>query len=285
MKNQLKKNRLETDISPQILGGSHCNPEHKCRTALITGATSGIGEVFANRYAAEGYNLILTGRNSDKLAFLSACFKKQYLIRVETVNAELSCERDLRNLLRILHSHQDIIVLVNNAGFGSGKKFGENQVDQHLMMIRVHVEAMIRLVHAVLPQMLDRHEGTIINVSSLAAFTPIPGSAVYSATKMFLLRFSESLSLELEKQGINVKCICPGFTRTGFHDRLQIKPNPHKSPQFVWMDAEQMVDKCLSALPKHNTVYVPGLFNRMMVSMISMLPRRVYLQLLRKLSD
>jgi short-subunit dehydrogenase len=246
------------------------------RAVLITGASSGIGEAFAWRFAALGFNLIITGRNINKLENIASELRTRFSIKVETLIAELSSEKDLNNLLRVIKQHNDISILVNNAGFGSGEQFCKNKIGCHLQMIRVHVVACLKQIHAVLPQMLHRQEGVIINVSSMAAFIPAPGSSIYSATKLFLSSFSESLALELKGTGIVVKCLCPGFTRTGFHNNLSLKNRSCSNRFPCWMKAESVVETCLRSLSKSTIICVLGIFNRLVLHFISLLPRRLY---------
>ena len=249
---------------------------------LITGASSGIGRVFARRFAQSGYDLIITGRRKDKLLLLAEQLKCQYNTSVKVIIAELSAERDVRKLVKVIESHHNIDVLVNNAGYGSGKEFCKCNLGSHLQMLQVHVITTLRLIHAVLPQMISRGMGTIINVSSLAAFMPAPGSSIYSATKMFLKCFTESLHMEVRGCGIKLQCLCPGFTFTDFHERRMDGQLPKNKGLVPWMDAETVVDRCLRALAQGKIIYVPGYINRMLVRLVSVMPNNIYYNLMMK---
>jgi short-subunit dehydrogenase len=253
------------------------------RIALVTGASSGLGSVFARRFAQYGCDLIITGRQQDKLTQLSGELQAQYGISVECIIAELSDDNDVRKILKSIEMHDNLEILVNNAGYGSGTDFCNGNLDTHLEMLQVHVVATLRLIHAVLPQMKRRGEGTIINVSSLGAFMPAPGSSMYAATKLFLKSFTESLHMEVSGYGIRLHCLCPGFTRTDFHKRRASGKAPKSSRLIQWMDAETVVDQCLRSLEKGKIVYVPGFINRMLIIITSVIPRFFYYQLIMKL--
>lgn len=256
---------------------------------MITGASSGIGRIFARRFAQSGYDLIITGRRKDKLIQVADQLKEQYGISVKTIIAELSEEKDLRKLLKVIATTNDIHVLINNAGFGSGKGFSKCDISCHMQMLQVHVVAALKLVHAVLPQMISRREGTIINVSSLGAFMPAPGSSIYSATKLFLKSFTESLYMEVSCYGIKLQCLCPGFTNTDFHERRARGDMPKHNSIIRWMEADEVVEKCLKSLEKGKVVYVPGFMNRMLVKIVSLIPDFIYYRIMmiltRKTTD
>jgi len=249
-------------------------------TALITGASSGIGREFARRFAHDGYDLIITGRRKEKLLLLAEELKTQYGISVKIVLAELSEDKDVRKLLRVIASHDNIHVLVNNAGYGSGREFCQCNPDNHMQMLQVHVVAVLKLVHAVLPQMIGRKDGTIINVSSLAAFMPAPGSSMYSATKLFLKSFTESLHMEVSRHGIRIQCLCPGFTHSDFHERRANGNIPKNTGIIRWMDAETVVDECLDSVARGKIVCIPGFMNRLLARVVALIPRFLYYKLM-----
>lgn len=249
---------------------------------MITGASSGLGTVFARRFAQSGYDLIITGRRKDKLIPLAEELESVYNISATPILAELSDENDIGRIIRVIENQHDIHILVNNAGFGSGQEFCRCDLETHLQMLQVHVTATLKLVHAVLPQMIDRKEGIILNVSSLGAFMPAPGSSMYSATKMFLKTFSESLHMEVGRLGIRVHCLCPGFTKTAFHERRAGAPLSGESRLIPWMSAETVVDESLKAIRKGKIVFVPGIANRLMIGITSILPRFIYYLIMAK---
>jgi short-subunit dehydrogenase len=156
-------------------------------------------------------------------------------------------------------------MLVNNAGFGTTGHFSRVDIAKSAAMIAVHVLAPTRLAHAALSTMIARNKGTIINVASPAAFVLFPGNTTYSATKHYLITFSEGLNSELEGTGIKVQALCPGFTRSGFHSTEEFKRAKSKSfPNWLWMSAEKVVELSLEALDKKQVVFVPGFINRLM---------------------
>lgn len=242
---------------------------------MITGATSGIGKAFAVCFAGMGYDLMVTGRRMDKLEQLCTELSAAHGVHAEAVRAELSEEEDMERLLEEIRRRNSIAVLVNNAGFGSGVEFSRNSMEEHMKMLDVHVKASIRLIYEVLPQMRSGKEGTIINVSSLGAFMPAPGSAMYSATKLFLASFSESLHMEVRRYGIKVRCICPGFTHTEFHER-RAQGKIRAGGRLMWMEAEEVVNKTIKSLKRNKIVVVPGLINRFLIAITGIMPRRLY---------
>ncbi|MEW5807723.1 MAG: SDR family NAD(P)-dependent oxidoreductase [Acidobacteriota bacterium] len=167
------------------------------KIAFVTGATSGIGASFARRFAREGYNLIITGRIKNKIEAFAEELRKNYSVAVDVIIAELSNDEDVKKLIDTIQSNQYIEILINNAGFGTGKLIFEDEIDNHVNMVKTNVIAPMLLTNAVLPQMFHSEKGTIINVSSLAGFFPAPVDATYSAMKAFLTNFSESLFIQL----------------------------------------------------------------------------------------
>lgn len=253
----------------------------KKQIALITGATSGIGRAYAVCFAKAGYDLIITGRRMDKLRSLAFEMREVYGICVHIIKAELSEDRDTKKLIKVIEKHNNITVLVNNAGFGAGIEFCKNNLEDHMRMLQVHVVVSVKLVYSVLPQMINRKEGTIINVSSLGAYMPAPGSSMYSATKLFLTSFSESLYMEVHKQGIKVQCVCPGFTHTDFHER-RTKGKMLKTSGLMWMEADAVAEKSIKSLKTHSIVFIPGFVNRLLIGITSLIPRRVYYYIMER---
>jgi short-subunit dehydrogenase len=245
------------------------------RTALVTGATSGIGRAYAVWFAKNGCNLVVTGRRIEKLHDLAVELKEKYGTATEIVKAEFSAEKDVKKVIEVIERRQNIHILVNNAGFGSGVEFCKSNLDEHLNMLHVHVEAAVKLVYAVLPQMILRREGTIINVSSIGAYLPGPGSVMYSGTKLFLAGFSESLQMEVHQYGIKVQCVCPGMTHSDFHDRRSAGQGL-KTGKWMWMEPEALVEKSMRKLNRKKIIYVPGIINRLILGAVSLLPKRLY---------
>ena len=237
------------------------------KTALITGASSGIGATFARQLAAKGYNLFLVARRRDRLASVANELQKAHSVSVETLLADLANLSDIEKVERRISKIENLSTLINNAGFGVSGNFAETDPDKQIDMMNVHIVASVRLCRAALPGMIARHHGTIINVASTGAFVPIPGHIMYNATKAYLVFFSEALQAELARTGVNVQALCPGFTYTEFHDTSEFTTfNRSRIPKLLWMSAEEVVTKSLKALKRNKTVYIPGFINRCYVA-------------------
>jgi uncharacterized protein len=247
------------------------------RLALITGATSGIGAVFAERLAADGHDLILTGRREQKIEAIADELRLRHGIGVRVVLAELSDPADLDALVALVEATPDLEMLVNNAGFASRGQFHTVPFQTHDRMIDVHARALVRLTHAALPGMVGKNRGSIVNVSSIASFIPYPGNAMYSATKAFVTNFSETLHLELKATNVRVQALCPGLTRTDFHARLGAEfDNPQAQRALARaMTPEHVVDCSLKSLARNQAVCVPGLNNRFRAAVLRTLPRSI----------
>ncbi len=213
------------------------------KTACITGASSGIGAAFATKFAGQGYDLILTGRRKQRLDALADALSKNHNIDAEIIIAELSDDGQVDLLLSKVRTAKGLEVLVNNAGFARENSFHEEPLTTHEIMLKVHILVPVKLCHAVLPGMVARGKGALINVSSLAAFLPLPGQAMYSSTKAFLKSFTESIHLELLGTGVKVQVLCPGMTRTDFHERMGYDPKSFYRDRgmFKAMTAEEVV--------------------------------------------
>lgn len=241
--------------------------------ALITGASSGIGEVYARRLAAEGSDVVLVARRLDRLQVL-ADELAGHGVTVEVIDADLSDHDDVAVVEQRLTAAEDPVdLLVNNAGFGTSGAFAELPVERELAMIELNVSAVVRLTHAALVAMADRGTGTIVNVSSLAAFQPLPKSATYAATKAFVLSFTQAVAHEARPTGVRFQAVCPGLTRTEFHSANDFDVS--WLPQFVWQSAEDVVDASLAALDRPRVVVVPGLLNRLAATASSLAPSHV----------
>jgi uncharacterized protein len=243
-------------------------------TACITGASSGIGEAFARRLAADGFNLLLHGRREDRLAALCESLHQQFGIRTEYLVAELSRPDELRAFEDRLRRIPELSLLVNNAGYATTRYFCDEQIDGQEALIHTHVTATVRLTHAALTGMLARGSGTIINVSSVAGFLNGPGSVTYCATKAYLISFTETLHLEVGRRGIHLQALCPGFTRSDFHSRLGYDTSGDFFKHF--MSAEEVVDISLRDLRRGVIVSVPGLRYKVAAFVPHLLPRRLY---------
>lgn len=238
-------------------------------TALITGASSGIGEVYARRLAAGGFDLLLTARRADRLQTLARELEQQYGRAVEVFPADLADADSRRRLEERIAGGPALALLVNNAGFGTPGLVAQADPDQLAAMIDVHLTATVRLCRAALPAMIRAGAGVVINVSSVAAFLPTPRGATYSATKAFLNLFTEALYAELAGSGVRVQALCPGFTYTGFHDTPEYGRFDRSSvPRWLWMTAEQVVDISLTALRRRRVVVITGWRNWLLVTLL-----------------
>jgi short-subunit dehydrogenase len=232
------------------------------KTALITGASSGIGAEFARQLAQGGYSLILIARRIDRLQNLAQDLQNRYKVGVETIISDLSDDDDIQRLSQSIQENYTIDMLVNNAGFGLHGSFVELDSSRHVDMVHVHVLASICLAHAALPGMISRGHGAIINVSSLAGLLPVRNVA-YGASKAYLITFSETLQRELRGTGVKIQALCPGFTYTEFHDNRELTGFKRSAiPKPLWSSTDQVVRESLKALQRGKTICVPGLINR-----------------------
>jgi len=233
-------------------------PRTAFKTALITGASAGLGAEYARRLAAAGTDLILVARRLDRLEGLAKELGSRHGVRVETVQADLSTPEGLAAVEGRIAASATLDLLVNNAGFGGRTGFVKGETAEHLNMVRVHVEAPVRLTRAALPGMIDRGRGAVINLSSIAAFSAFSG-AMYSGTKAFLVMFSQNLQDEVRRKGIVVQALCPGMTHTEFHQVAKIDKSI--VPRFFWMTASKVVRISLRRVGR-GVVCVPGWKNK-----------------------
>ena len=243
--------------------------------ALITGASSGIGATFARKLAARGYDLALVARRRDRLRLLADELTHRFRANCTILPADLTADGELKTVEDFLAGSANLQLLVNNAGFGTLGPFWEAAIESQDAMHRLHVLATMRLTHAALRNLTARGQGAIINVSSVAAFTPRPGSTSYYATKAWINCFTEGLHLELKSAGsqVRVQALCPGFTLTEFHDVLGIDRNFISSAW--WMPAEDVVEASLRGLQEGKLFVVPGWRYKLLVSLVRLLPRGV----------
>jgi short-subunit dehydrogenase len=229
------------------------------RTALITGASAGMGAEFARQLAAAGTNLIVVARRLDRLTKLARELQAEHPVTIETLQADLSTLDGIERVERRITDDPTFDLLVNNAGFGGGPgSFWEREAGHHLNMVQVHVAATVRLCRAALPGMIARGRGGVINLASMAAFSPFSGP-MYSGTKAFLVMFSENLKSELRGTGVRVQALCPGMTHTEFHEVAGI--DEAIVPKPFWMTAEKVVRISLRRLGR-GTVCIPGWENK-----------------------
>ncbi|HZG95723.1 MAG TPA: SDR family oxidoreductase [Mycobacteriales bacterium] len=238
-------------------------------TALVTGASSGIGAVFADRLAASGHDLVLVARDGDRLRALAGRLTGRYGGRADVLVADLTEPGELATVER--RCAAGVTILVNNAGFGTTGRFVERPVGPEAAQVQLHCAAVLRLTHAALPAMLGQGHGAVVNVASVAGLIPAVSAPTYGATKAFEVFFSESLAEQLRGSGVRIQALCPGLTRTEFHDRAE--QDVGSSPGWVWLSAERVVDESLRALARGTVVCVPGRRYRALVAGAAVLPR------------
>ena len=224
------------------------------RTALITGASAGLGTEYARQLAAAGTDLVLVARRLDRLEDLAKELRSHHDVKAEVVQADLSTSAGVAAVESRIAATPTLDLLINNAGFGGRTGFVKGEAADHLNMVRVHVEATIRLTRAALPGMIERGRGAVINIASIAAFSAFSG-AMYSGTKAFLVMFSANLQDEVRRKGIVIQALCPGMTHTEFHRVALIDKSI--VPKLFWMTASQVVRISLRRLGR-GVVCVPG---------------------------
>jgi short-subunit dehydrogenase len=244
------------------------------RTALVTGASSGIGERLARLLAADGCDLVVVARQAGRLAELAAGLRDAHHVQVEVLAADLTTPAGLlvaEN--RLASAGRPVELLVNNAGFGLSGPFADVPADSAEAQIRLNVLALVRLTHAVLPGMLQRGHGGVLNVSSVAGFLVWPGGATYAATKAFVTSFSESVHTEVADRGVHVTALCPGLTRTG--SGAEGRPGKASAPAFAWLDPDRVARAGLDAVAAGRPVATAGAQYKAMVPLARIVPRRV----------
>lgn len=259
-------------------------------TALITGASAGIGKAFAQRLAREGYDVVLVARRKERLDALADELKSQCSVNAQSVAADLADPADIERVASVtadLSEAGKLDLLVNNAGFGTVGSYADVPIKDHRSMVNVHVMAPAELTRAALPGMIRRGHAGIINVASVAGWFPLPGNVNYSASKRYLITFSEALQTELCGTGVFVQALCPGFTYSEFHDTEPFQTSGFRReqfPSFMWQTADQVADASLNALSREG-VCIPGIHNRMMTMMHGLIPRALIRQARNLLGD
>ncbi|MDD5582470.1 MAG: SDR family NAD(P)-dependent oxidoreductase [Candidatus Marinimicrobia bacterium] len=245
--------------------------------AWVTGATSGIGAAFAEYFASQGYDLVLTGRREGQLREFADVLGKKYGASSRLFFGELSEESVISKIERELQNDKLVHVLVNNAGFASYGSFHEGDLNVYQQMIKVHCEVPVRLSYAALKTMVDAKKGILINVASLAGFFPYPNHTLYSATKTFLINFSESLGVRYKNDGIHIVAVCPGMTMTNFHTRMGL--DARKVYKIIGLEKaltpEQVVKNTISCINHRKYVCIPGFHNRFLRTGSRMIPRKL----------
>ncbi len=254
------------------------------KTALITGASFGIGLEFARIFAREGYNLVLVARSADRLRQLASELEKAHSTRSLILATDLTEPGAPAYILdQTTRADIQVDVLVNNAGFGQYGLFAENDLEECLRQIQLNVTTLTHLTRLYLPAMISRESGGILNVASAAAFMPGPLMAVYFATKAYVLHFSEALADELSGTGVTVTCLCPGATATEFHKRANA--TGMRFLKFGSMDAHTVAEDGYRALMAGKPVVISGFRNWLLAQSVRFSPRRLVTAIARKTQE
>lgn len=252
--------------------------------ALVTGASAGIGAEFARQLAARGCDLVLTARREDRLQTIASELRATHRIDADVVADDLADPAaPARIVAAAMRGGRAIDILINNAGYGVPGRYNKVDWDTHARFMQVLVEAPLQLCHLLIPGMRDRGYGRIVNVGSLAGLVPAtPGNTLYGPAKAFLMRLSQALAMENRGYGIHVCALCPGFTRSEFHDVSQARGLVSKMPEWMWSDAADVVRAGLDAVERGRVVCVPGRINRAIKVAMDLLPDRVALGLVAR---
>lgn len=241
------------------------------RTALVTGATAGIGLAFAQQLAARGDALVLVARDGERLARVAEDLHTTYAVEVETLVADLARREGMAVVeARLSRTDAPVDLLVNNAGFGLKKRFLDNTADQETAMTEVLVVAPLRLSHAALAGMTARGHGGVINVGSVASYLP---RGTYSAAKAWINSFTEWAHNEYKPRGVNVMALLPGFTRTEFHERMEVGRD--SAPSWMWLDVDDLVREALDDYDKGKIFSIPSARYKVVATAARITPRRV----------
>ena len=256
------------------------------KTALITGATTGIGFEFAKLLAGDGYNLVLIARDEQKLRQIAADSQTKFNISVNIYPKDLSVTSDIENLVRQIREEvAPIDILVNNAGFAISGAFVETDLAREVEMIQLNVLSVVILTKLFAKEMAQRRHGKILNVASTAAFQPGPFMAIYYATKAFVLSFSEGLAEELKESGVTVTVLCPGPTATEFSKRAELeKSKLFKGGIMPVLDAATVAKIGYDGLIKGQRIVIPGLVNKIGVLAQRFTPRSLVTQITKQLN-
>jgi len=245
------------------------------KTALVTGASSGIGKAFAELLAQKGYAVVLTARRADRLDALAAELREKYRVATHTIVADLAEPHASENIVTELAARRiPIDLLVNNAGYGVPGSYVNVPWLDHERFMQVMVTAVLDLTYRLLPGMIERGWGRVINIASVAGMVPAPaGHTLYGASKSFVIRFSEALHAENAPKGVHVTAVCPGFTLSEFHDVTRTRDRMNKMPGFLWLKADAVAREGYDAVTSGRPVVVNGRIYQFLVWLTGALPR------------
>ena len=252
-------------------------------TALVTGASSGIGADIARELAERGHAVTLVARREDRLAVLAEELEAKLHVRTDAITCDLSDAAARERLVAEIRARGlEVSILVNNAGFGSAGRFQDLDPEGELRMVRTNVEAVVHLCGEYIPAMIERGEGAVLNVASTAAFQPLARQSTYSASKAFVLSFTEVLSSDLKGTGVTATALCPGPVKTEFTDQHAGFDAASSTPDFVWMSAEETARAAVKGVERGKRVVVPGVGNRIGALAGQHAPRSVLLAATRR---
>ncbi len=248
------------------------------RTALITGASAGIGTAFAREFARHGYDIVLVARRQDKLEEIAGNLRRDFDVAVLVIAADLAAEDANPAIVAQLENNGvHVDALINNAGYALTGGFLEPTWDEHRAMLQVMLNGYTELTYLLLPGMLERGFGRIINVSSLSAMAPPSKGSLYSAIKRYVNDFSAAVDFEFRERGIHCTAVCPGFTYTEFHDVMGVREATNKFPKYVWQSAEAVAAEGYDAVMKGKVIKVTGRLNRFIAALLGLMPRALTL--------
>ncbi len=259
----------------------------KKRTCLVTGASAGIGAAIAREYARRGWDLALTARREEPMIELATELKSEFGTTSHIFPLDLFAPDATQDLMRRIDAKGlHIDGLVNNAGYGHPDQYLDSVWEEHANFLQLMLRAPCELTHAVLPGMKSEGFGRIINVASLAGHLPgSRGHTLYAAVKSFLIKFSQSLNMEVEPLGIHVSALCPGFTYSEFHDVNGTRKGVSKLPDYMWMEADECAEQGVEACERNRAVFVPGRVNKSIAIAARLLPERLAMSLMAKNSE
>jgi short-subunit dehydrogenase len=242
------------------------------KLAVITGASSGIGAMFARKLAARGYDLLLVARREERLRSLATELSETYHVSGDVMAADLAADADRDRVAERIRSAPNLSLLVNNAGFGTLGFFADADLESQMQMHRLHVLATVHLTHAALSNLVPRAEGGVINVSSVAGFGQSAGSVSYSATMAWMNTFTAGLysEMQVQKSPVKMQALCPGFTLSEFHDVAHVDRSP--IPQSLWMTADFVVNESLRGFDEGKLFVIPGWRYQLIVIFMKSLP-------------
>lgn len=252
-------------------------------TALVTGASAGIGKAFADVFGKYGFNLILTARREDRLNQLATELSAKHRVQAHVIPADLADPAAPERLVDAIKARGlRVDALVNNAGYGIPGKYVATKWQDQRDFIQVLVTAPCELAHRLAPAMAERKRGYIINVASLAGMLPgSAGATLYGASKSFMVQFSRSLNIELEKDGVHVTAVCPGFTYSEFHDVTGSRERVSKMPEFMWMTADAVAEEGYQAVMRNKAVHINGRVNKGISLLAKYLPDQLGLTIMK----